>query len=56
MKEYFCFLFTREVILTSVERILTTFYFFIHADCFMSDPLVRQSSVNFIDTTDQHNV
>ena len=48
---------TREVILTSAEQILTTFYFLSsdpsHTDCFMPDPLVRQSSVDFT-VTDQH--
>ena len=37
-----------EVILTSAERILTTFYFLIPTDCFMPNPLIRQSSETFI--------
>ena len=57
------YIYTREVILTSAGRILETFYFLkllyktdsSHTDCFMSNPLVGQSSVDFT-VTDQHNI
>ena len=40
---------TREVILTSGDRIFTIFYFLVHTDCFIPT-LARQASVDFINS------